>query len=339
METKATDVKKIPKKIMCYKSDRSGCWLERIHIPFAELAKRHQDTYHISVSGMMQSTDLDKFDLAIFQRQYYTEVFKNMMIMKRYGTKVVYEIDDDVFSVPEWNPAHTTYGKQAVKDNVKAFLGAVDACFVTSEDLKSVYQEYCPKVYVLPNSIDFTLFRPVESREPNPVVLWQGSNTHEKDVMIVKKALHKLSKRGDCFIKLWSFDVGLKQNWQNIPFVHLEDFYTVLTLMNASIGLAPLHPNKFNKGKSNLKVLEYWAQRIAVVASNFGPYADTVTHEENGLLVSSVDEWYDAIVYLLENPDVRDKLINNGYNKCREEYDIKNNYVLWKNAIDEILEV
>ena len=156
--------------------------------------------------------------------------------------------------------------------------------------------------------------------------------------MIIKKALHKVAKRGDCFIKLWSFDVGLKKNWQHIPFVHLEDFYTVLTLMSADIGLAPLHPNKFNKGKSNLKVLEYWAQKIAVIASDFGPYADTITHEEDGLLVSSVNEWYDAIVYLLENPDVRSKLIKNGYNKCRAEYDITNNYVLWKNAIDEILE-
>ena len=107
--------------------------------------------------------------------------------------------------------------------------------------------------------------------------------------------------------------------------------------MDACVGLAPIVPIPFNRSKSNLKFLEYSAQRIATVASNFGPYAGTIQDGETGLLVSDNKDWYDKIKYLLDHDDERNRIIENAYKYVKENYDISKNYILWKNAIDSVV--
>ena len=63
--------------------------------------------------------------------------------------------------------------------------------------------------------------------------------------------------------------------------------------------------------------LEAMACSVPIVASKVGGVPDVVKDEENGLLVQPRDseELADAIIYLLKNEDVREKIGKNGRKK------------------------
>lgn len=325
-------------KVIAFRGDRSACWFYRLHCPLSYLARNHKDDYHVTVSGKLDTRQIGNFDLAIMQRQYKAEVFQPMLAMQKAGTKVVYEIDDDLFHIPKWNPAHKLLGRRAVQENMKHFLGEVDATFVTNDYLKEVYGKYCEKVYVLPNSIDYDIMYPSPGNSYKDVVCWQGSQTHDRDISLMTKALQQLAQDEDVFLKLWRIEAGIKGAYL-VPFVPFEAFYAMFSQLDAKVGVAPITAIPFNRGKSNLKFLEYSAQGIATVASDFGPYQETIEHDKTGLLISDNRDWYDGVRYLLENEDERLEMVATAQKFVKENYDASKTYILWKQAIDEILKI
>jgi glycosyltransferase involved in cell wall biosynthesis len=322
------------KKVVCYRGDKSACWYYRIHAPFSYVNKKHPDDYFVHITSLMDKGQLGFFKLAVLQRQYKADVFAPMLTMKEMGIKVVYEIDDDLFGVPKWSPAYSVYGKKSVKENLKYFLSNVDAVFVTNEYLADVYSPYCEKIYILPNSIDKSIMSPSPGNSEKKVVCWQGSHTHDKDISIMKPALQRLNQDEDTCVKLWSIDVpGIYK----VPAVPFEAFYPMFSQIDGYVGLAPVTTIPFNRGKSNLKFLEYTAQGMVTVASNFGPYAETIEHDVTGLLIDNNKEWYDAVRYLIDDEDAHQRILANAQAFVDEHYDMQKNYVYWKDAVDELL--
>ena len=102
---------------------------------------------------------------------------------------------------------------------------------------------------------------------------------------------------------------------------------------NVDVLLAPLKENDFNKMKSQLKFVEAGFTDTAVIASNFGPYTiDGVSYLEKGNKVNEngncllVDarknrkQWAKYIKYLVENPDVIEKMKENLRDEMKEKY-------------------
>jgi len=338
------------KKLLLYQADRSACWQARLMQPFYYFAKNHKD-YRIEIDGGIRPEHLKNVrDFILWQRQYSGEVLSCCYQMRKTNpaVKMCWEADDSLIfgktpngktlnvGPPTWNPAYATYKKRSVQDNIRRFLEVVDACFVATEPLKELYSNFCEKVYVLPNSLDFNVFGPGPDNSRLPVVCWVGSNTHKNDIALLKPALTRLAKDDDVYIKLFSADLK-SPNTYTVPFVTISDYYKMLAQLEGVISVAPLAAVPFNKYKSNLRWLESSWQGMAVIASNFGPY-QCIEHEKTGILVDHPNEWYDWIRYLLENEEFRLELVKNAQSEIREKYDISKNYILWKNAIDEILE-
>ena len=333
------------KRILCLQGDRSACWFNRLMQPFDFIGRNHKE-YAIEIDGGIRPEYLQEVrDFVLWQRQYSPDVLECFFLMKKKNpnVKMVYEVDDALLygkgvnvGPAHWNPAFVTYKKRGVQENIRIFLGAVDACFVATEPLKELYENFCKKVYVLPNSLDFSVFGPGPNNSKKRVVSWIGSNTHENDIKLIRPTIVRLAKDEDVFIKLFSADMKVK-NTYTVPFVTIGDYYKMLSQLDGLISLAPLAAVPFNKYKSNLRWLESSWQGMAVIASDFGPY-QCIEHEKTGILVNHPNEWYDWIRYLLENEDVRLKIVANAQAEIREKYNIEKNYLLWKNEIDEILE-
>lgn len=325
-------------KIRAYRGDRAACWFFRLHAPMSYLARYHKDRYWVAITSRLDKDRVGEEDLAILQRQYKADVFHPIMKAKKEkGMKVVYEIDDDLFNVPKWNPAYKILGQKTVQDNTKRFLENVDAVFTTTHQLKDTYKNYCKRIYVLPNSVDYDVLIPrPPSNSKRKVILWQGSHTHLKDVEIIRKTLEKLTKDDDVFVKLWRIDMGIK-NTHLVPFVNFEDFYAMFSQLDGYIGLAPISAVQFNKGKSNLKFLDYTSHGMVTVASDFGEYANTIVDNATGLLANNPNEWYEKIRWLLNNEDEYNRILENAQKFVKENYDINKNYLLWKQAIDEVM--
>lgn len=106
---------------------------------------------------------------------------------------------------------------------------------------------------------------------------------------------------------------------------------------NLDVLFAPLDCNDFNEVKSELKFIEAGFTNTAVIATNFGPYTigsksmfnygGEIDMDGNCILIDDRKkhkDWKKAIIKLVNNPELIDKLKENLYNTVKDKYNIKN---------------
>ena len=106
--------------------------------------------------------------------------------------------------------------------------------------------------------------------------------------------------------------------------------------MGLDIALAPLADNNFNRAKSNLRVLEYWAADYPVIASPVLPYK-FIKDDKDGLLAMEQYEWFDAMERLVKDENKRRQLIKNGRKRLEEEFDVDKNCMIWLKALNKFI--
>jgi len=79
-------------------------------------------------------------------------------------------------------------------------------------------------------------------------------------------------------------------------------------LSQLGIGVAPLPDTPWERGKCGVKLLQYMACGIPVVASPVGVNSKIVTHVVNGLLANYIEDWAPAIHSLMIDPKLRQRL-------------------------------
>lgn len=79
-------------------------------------------------------------------------------------------------------------------------------------------------------------------------------------------------------------------------------------LSQIGIGIAPLPDTPWERGKCGVKLLQYMACGMPVVASPVGVNVNIVTHGVNGFLATQTEEWTTALRRLVADPNLRQQL-------------------------------
>lgn len=301
------------------------CAYIRVMLPLKHCAMRDRIRFRM-VS--QYSTFRYRADLLIVQRTAITDLQVAQMLIahcRLNDIKVIYETDDDLFCLPLSHPERIYYEKVAVP--ARLFITHADEVIVSTSYLKRKLLALNPRVHVIPNALDETIWE-LAKREITPEVekeqisiLYMGTTTHAEDMQIVKEAIQRLQRDYGAQLK---FDVigivpGSHGDWFNMlsvpPQVGRVYPQFIRWLLRQSrrrrwgIGVAPLADNDFNRCKSHIKYLDYAALGLPSIFSNLEPYRQIVEHERTGLLVSNtVEEWYRALKRLIDDPALRLRL-------------------------------
>ena len=230
------------------------------------------------------------------------------------NTPILAEIDDHMTSTAEYNPAADYYrpGSELRRIAVEQFTKS-DGIVVSTPYLKEVYSEFNKNIWVIPNAIDLQKWGRLRRRSrPGIRIGWAGGASHEDDLAIVKdivpRILDKFPDVTFVFVngipawakKLPAERVELVRKWTRI-----DHYPAMLAGLGLDIGIAPLVDNAFNRGKSNLRWLEYSALGIPCVASNVGHFAETIVHGEDGFLADDAEGFYTYISDVIANRKLR----------------------------------
>ncbi len=98
-------------------------------------------------------------------------------------------------------------------------------------------------------------------------------------------------------------------DWRRLPF----------ELARLDICIAPLADNRFNRCKSDIKLLEAALVRVPLVASPVGQLGETIRAGVDGLLADGLEGWVEALSSLLDAPDRRAALAEAAAEKVRRE--------------------
>lgn len=115
----------------------------------------------------------------------------------------------------------------------------------------------------------------------------------------------------------------------------LEEFPKTMCRLGWDIGVATLVNNDVDKSKSFLKYMDYSLGGICGVYQKQSPYTDVVVSGENGLMARDQKSFVSAISLLVEDKELRQKMVENAREDILENYDIQRNWNKWYQALCE----
>jgi glycosyltransferase involved in cell wall biosynthesis len=122
-----------------------------------------------------------------------------------------------------------------------------------------------------------------------------------------------------------NFEIKCKKlpGWNYVKFHGYVNRNEVNNLLNVcKIGIVTLHPLINYLDSLPVKMFEYMSAGIPIIASNFPLWKSIIEKNECGICVDpkSPKEISDAVIYLMNNPKIAEKMGKNGQNAIVEKY-------------------
>jgi len=288
-------------------------------------------------------------------------------LAKQSKKPVLIDMDDNVEMVPKTNPAEKKITQGVVLDNFRTWITYCDGVVTTNGTLCGYYEDkFGKKTWLVPNGLLLSQMPQQPRHDFNDGrvrLVWQGGQSHFDDLKMVAGAVRRVretlgrgvkvsimgfdgvmyrrrqrvridgakKKKVEDVIKV--MDAGIECDESFEPMV-LDDYYAFLRKKSFDIGICPLIDNEFNRCKSNLKWLDYTWAGIAVVASDVGPYRQTMEPHRDAVLVPNTeDAWVEAIVQVARCKDLRQKLVANAWEHVKTYYDAAAIVPKWEKVV------
>jgi len=294
-------------------------------------------------------------DIIVIQRDFPRDLdtYEKLIKQARSDQKpVIFDIDDLLILFPQDHP------ERYVEKYIEALLPMLqilheaDLVTTTTPFMQNWLKQFNNHINLLPNFFDDELWqlrKPViKKANQSPLIIgYMGSESHLPDLEFISPVLIKLINR---FPKRLQFHFwGVKPpeiiasypqvKW--IPAVSYEyiDFAAYFQTQYADIFIAPLAESPFNQAKSPLKFFEYTALGTPGVYSNLDTFTQAVTHNHDGLLASSLDEWQENLVMLIQDPELRQSLAENAQQTIRDHWLLSKNAFSWQQVYKDVFKL
>jgi glycosyltransferase involved in cell wall biosynthesis len=187
----------------------------------------------------------------------------------------------------------------------------------TKEIMKSYYNVDEKKISIVPNGVDLSFFRPT-SKDPKKLV-FSGVMYHHRGLdLLLDSAPDVIKEVPDAKFVLLGEGPEMKNLQELVKKNNLEsniEFKGWVTrqniprnLSNASIGIGPLKRTDVTENALPIKVLEYMASGLPIIAKTGTLPLDVLRNNENGYFVDNATELSEKIVLLFKNSDIVEKM-------------------------------
>jgi processive 1,2-diacylglycerol beta-glucosyltransferase len=308
----------------------------------------------ITEQEMLDRVDyFKKYDLV--WGSYYTNPFIHsftMIAQEKIKTKFVMDIDDNLFSIDKYNPVLI-----ALEEKYLQYLRAIviDSKYLTTttETLANQLREYRGyrdpnTVVVIPNLISTEKYIPAQQTNKKKIVIgYAGGASHYADLHhtgmydALAKIMHE---HKDVYVEAVGMYIDKYLPKARYKFIYgekeVEKWYKLYGKLKFDIAVAPLEDTAFTKCKSNIKWQEYSLMGIPTIASNVGPYKDTIKHGSDGWLCENTTEaWYNAFKLLITNQDLRNKIGDKAKERVINEFSIEKNWQKIQQGLETIIKL
>lgn len=282
----------------------------RAYVPGEALRERG---YTFSLSKDPTPADVAAHDVFAARVAVGFTTVRAMDHARSLGKLCVLDVDDDVWSLHPDNPAYEFYEKSGAGEHAREIVRFADVVTVPTRYLADLIRPMNRNVVVVPNALPENRWpgEPKEVGHGGEVVIgWAGSSSHSSDMGILSGVVESVLSA--CPNAVFEFSETLE-----LPFapddrirmvspVAIDEYSGLLGRFD--IGLAPLVDTRFNRAKSDLKVLEYAMCGIPSVASKVLPYTTSLRHGETGMIASSPKDWMKYLRRLVDDAESRTRI-------------------------------
>lgn len=289
------------------------------------------------------------FDVYAMHGLLHWDTYKRVAAWKGRGKRFVWSVDDDFLTVPDSNPA-----KPLPEFANSYYLSrmAADLIVCSTPPLAATFPGF--PTATAPNLLDLDYYALTGKPAPEPQpghplrILWAGSLTHSRDVMVAEPAVRHLLTAHPGKVEVIFLGQGppaglvrdfLHAGLRHLPGVQFAHYWPTLAAVRPHVVLAPLDRDEFNRSKSNLRVLEGWALSAAVVATDWSEYG-VIRHGGDGLLAADSDEFTAHLEAVCTDPDLRRRLAEAGRKRVEDEWSWQSRKARepWRQVVGRMLE-
>jgi glycosyltransferase involved in cell wall biosynthesis len=139
-------------------------------------------------------------------------------------------------------------------------------------------------------------------------LVWVGSSSTLRGLETIRPLLEQIGQRCPGLRLKLVCDRFLQ--FQHLPVVACRWLAAseAAEIASADIGISWVPDDLWSRGKCGLKVLQYMAAGLPVVANPVGVQAEMVRHGENGYVAATPEQWLEAIGRLARDPLLRRRM-------------------------------
>jgi tetratricopeptide (TPR) repeat protein len=265
---------------------------------------------------------LEMADVLILQFFHNWDLLPIIERRRQAGRTSVFEANDNFYDVQPWNPIAEGWRDQAIQAEYRRYMGHCDAVQTSAEYLAGLWRPMSRKVAVFQNQL--TEIPPLSDPPQRPLTIgWGGSPGHFADWYAVAPLLRRwLESHPDVHLAVMNnelakpfFDLPAER-YHFTSFGTLEQYLEFLKSLD--IGVAPLLPTGYNRGRSDVKFLEYARSGVAGIYADLEPYRGSVEDGKTGFLYSTGEQLLARLDQLASDAALRNRIRQEAYNYVSE---------------------
>jgi glycosyltransferase involved in cell wall biosynthesis len=279
--------------------------------------------------------DLSDADGVVLQRKLLPRWA--VALLRRRVSRLVFDFDDAVW-------LRDSYAPQGFDDpkRQRRFRATVAACdlvvagngFLAAEARRHTAPD---RVSVIPTCVEPSAYPVAEARPVGPLTLvWIGSSSTLRGLEQFAPTLSAIGRAVP--------GVRLKvicDRFPTIPDLPVDACAwradtEAAEIAAADVGIGWVPDDPWSRGKCGLKILQYQAAGLPVVANPIGVQAEMVRDGETGFTATTADEWVAAVRRLAGDAELRQRLGTAGRRQAEERYSVAVGARAWFAALGRL---
>lgn len=259
-------------------------------------------------------------------------------LIRRSCKYLIFDFDDAIF-------LRDSYSKKGMDDRsklarFKALSKASDALVAGNQFLADATSEHtsASKIVVIPTVIETSKYRvdPSFTSNDSLEMVWIGSKSTLQSLEIIRPILEELGKTfPNLSLKIICDSFPSFDNLKVTPVQWLES-NEVAEISSSDIGICFMPDDRWSRGKCGLKLLQYMAAGLPVIANPVGVHCEIVKHGDNGFLVKNLEDWLNAIALIYQNKEQQKTMGRRGRKIVDSLYSVNANAGRWITLLNNL---
>jgi glycosyltransferase involved in cell wall biosynthesis len=234
--------------------------------------------------------------------------------------------------------AHFKYRRLGpLRHRIPQLMSAAEAVVVGNHWLADFARLHNRNVHIIPTVVNCARYAPKQGHASSDrlKLVWIGTPV---TAMFLEPLANTLATLREKYSHVDIRLIGAGARGREIlPFAEVVPWSeaTEAEMLSAcDIGLMPLPDNDFTRGKCGLKLIQYMAAGLPVVASPVGANCDIVSDGSDGFLADTPQQWFAAIERLILSPELRRDFARSGVAKVAERYSLQSGFNAWMRILE-----
>ena len=241
-----------------------------------------------------------------------------LLAVARYS---LYDFDDSIW-IQDTSEANRAFRFLKSGSKVPRIIARADRTLVANPYLQRYAEEAGGRVHIMPTTIDAAKYdaQIVYAAGAELTVGWTGSTTTLKYLVDLMPVLERVFDRVPFKLRVVGGSEMALDTKIPLALVRWSSEREVEDLLSMDVGINPMPVAPWTRGKSSLKVMQYMALGIPSICVRYDFSEIFIRDGENGLLVTSDEEWEQALLRLLTDDALRERMGRAGRETVRSGF-------------------